>query len=873
MTNINIIYQSGCNKYITSDVTKYVSCLDLSNVTYYYVHEQDHDLSTQKDKIKKYFEFCKYRSINGTYENIIASKKSKKSKLPSCYGGAKIAKSKVAFDNTQMNNIISDIMRHFDVPSQNHEITLPNKKSKGRRRVYSTDDSEDEYLSMRASSKKKINKKINKKIENKSHKEFQYGIAVLEEQTNNKTDLSFLTNLTSLFEVSDLKTTSILIGLLDKLKKSNRFNNIKSDIYDTIFKKNIDIEDKIRLVNQLHRVFDISKFGDELIKGMFIYKMNNYDFNQLFDCLLKNDAQIPKDIYNVFPVDNCQLLDVIHAKKPIQNLPDIFIARLCKYKIDAFAMVYDRYLSHLPINQVLHSSLCYDLYHLLSDNEMCYLLEIMNMFEYNFEDVKSEHFFPHIYFAFKNNLINSSAYLINKIHNDFNFLNNIFIVNRTSQSSKYTHEPIIYNIFQISNSILNITDMNEDMNDTMDETMDDIMDDTMDEEELDPIFEECRNYIDFNKNRYKINMRNNKIVMLINNNYDEILGVFEPTNKTIHDCISKDIIGKIVGNKIVLDCVLNGKHKGNNMIKQLLTKERIKECDAISCTSFTKISVSSSLEIFKYSMENEYINIDDLIFRIPTSGLDIKLLDCIINHIIVHLQDNPENIEKLKGHVFDFIDFDGDTQDIITSYFITSCFFRPNVNTYVSNLKLLFNMIKPKFTESYLYNLMIMIRTVQHDISSAVPDARETYATKVLEIINLIMSQEIIMTDTAPVLCIASSLVRYSLNTSLSIKVDIPIDLLTKCIEMGFSKAVKSKGDDYLLSLGNDYRHLVEAPVENIYINDKCSICLDRVDKLCYSDKCGHAVVCLDCYIKSNKSKCVMCKEPYGNLKFVRLLY
>lgn len=659
--------------------------------------------------------------------------------------------------------------------------------------------------------------------------------------------------------------------MLNKLRKSDKFSDINSSIYHLILKKNIDVEDKIDLLKHLNTMTKISQYGDELIKAMFIYPMNNYDFNLLFKFLLDNGATIPEDIYNVFPVKNCQLLDAIHSVQPIEKLPDLFIARLCRHNIDGIGLVYDRYLLKTPINEIFHPSLFHDLYyHLLSDNEMCYLLSNLSIYGYEFENVKSNYFFPHLQYALNCGFTRTFNYLIEHVHKDFSFMNNVFMIFPSGRNN-YIVKPIMYDIIDLSSTLPGAKDMAYDIAQTGEEV----------EEELRPVkakktgteqYSYCYTQNNISRNRYRLDTTNNKIALLINDKYNEIMGVLDSDDgTTIYEEFTKNPIGMKVGDIIFLNAVYDVNKKTNELFKQFLTMEKIQELDKKSSTKFTEVAINSTPQIYKYCIDSGKIQIEDLLFNGPKTKLDSYPISTVLEYVITYLQSNPKKLEQFKGHIFDTLDFESTTQDIIIGGLATCGMCNEDMTEYLVNLETLFGMIEPCFTETYIYNLFIIIRTAQNNISTL--PGNNKYSDVANKIIDMVISRKIILTNTKPVLCIAGSLVRYSLSSYSSIKVDIPIDLLTKLIDLGFSKELMSNGHNYLKTLGDNYKHLIETPVENVYINNKCSICLESVDKLCYSDRCGHAVICLNCYAKSDKSKCVMCKESFGNLKFIKLMY
>jgi hypothetical protein len=139
-----------------------------------------------------------------------------------------------------------------------------------------------------------------------------------------------------------------------------------------------------------------------------------------------------------------------------------------------------------------------------------------------------------------------------------------------------------------------------------------------------------------------------------------------------------------------------------------------------------------------------------------------------------------------------------------------------------------------------------------------------------MDLINKILDSEVIIDNSLPIIYQSSEILYDSLKTNT---LDFPIDFVTKFIEVGYNiNCVNNEGKTYLDILG-EFSIFFESPVENLYILDKCSICFDKTDKLCYSDMCGHAVLCVSCYAKTDKTKCVMCKQDFGNLKFINLLY
>lgn len=100
-----------------------------------------------------------------------------------------------------------------------------------------------------------------------------------------------------------------------------------------------------------------------------------------------------------------------------------------------------------------------------------------------------------------------------------------------------------------------------------------------------------------------------------------------------------------------------------------------------------------------------------------------------------------------------------------------------------------------------------------------------------------------------------------------------PSKFLEIFVAKKFDKTIVCNGNSFNKFLSQKYKMLMQ-PMSELYLNDKCMVCLDKKEILCYGDICGHAIMCIDCYSQiSNKSTCPMCNTKNKDYKIVKLMY
>ena len=562
----------------------------------------------------------------------------------------------------------------------------------------------------------------------------------------------------TLFENFDFKACNLFFYMVNNMKN----NNIKfeADVwFDRLLDKEMDVNDKIKLIEQIKDHIDFKKPSKILCNLYQNDKISEYDVQVLFEYLLSKGVPPSDNLFKYIPTTDFGTLNLLIANDyDMDSIPDIYLLRICKENPDKIGEYYESYFVDKSINEVMTPDVLYVLYKILSDEEIINILEILMEYSYDFDDIRSTYFFPHIYYAIINKSNDLIFYLANNVHQSFEFIKDIILIDKEKTV------PLLYYMIAVSS----FYDEDELFNDI------------------------CKSLLSDEYVKY----------------------VSKPHVSHIHSHIFVYLMGSII--------------TGNNLsIYDYCSKRKISDMDLISIHLY-------NIDVLTVSREILFKNLDYLINyqdEYETVRLDLNFYDNLINVCFIHCCYDGYD-EKLMDKV-----------------------------------EILCNKLGDKLVINELYISSLLRIICLLSLKASCINSDKTIQT-VYRFFDIILKHNIQMTGNDPVLVLAARLVYKGFNGGF----DIGPEFLTQLLDKGFSKDVKVNNRTYLNVLG-EYSVLFDTPIESVYINNQCCICLEKKDKLCYSDKCGHAVVCFNCYSKSDKSKCVMCQEAYGKLKFINLLY